>query len=92
MHSAREEPDHTYRTKFLCVSWTQVEGYARPSMPQVSSPADIPVTVFLNHGRNALNTAGTLPAMMESVLFTGLGVPTPAKSALKSLYRHCPKH
>lgn len=61
-------------------------------MPQVSLPANIPVPAFLNHGVNALNTAGTLPAMMENVLFAGLGVRTPAKSALKSLYRHCSKH
>ena len=61
-------------------------------MPQVSSPANIPVPALLNRGVNALNTAGTLPAMMENVLFAGLSVLTPAKSALKSLYRHCPKH
>lgn len=52
----------------LCTGW----GCARPSMPQVSSPANIPVSAFLNHGVNALNTAGTLPAMMQNVLFAGL--------------------
>lgn len=61
-------------------------------MSQVSSPANIPVPVFLNRGVNALHTAGMLPAMMENVLFAGLSVLTPAKSALKSSYRHCPKH
>lgn len=71
-----------------CTGW----GCARPSMPQVTSPANTPVPALLNHGVNALNTVGTLPAMMENVLFAGLSVLTPAKTALKTLYRHSPKY
>lgn len=68
----------------LCTGW----GCARPSMPQASSPANTPVSTLLNHGVNALNASGVLPA----VLFAGLGVLTLPKSAPESLYRHCPKH
>lgn len=68
----------------LCTGWE----CARPSMPPASSPANTPVSALLNRGVNALNTSGALPA----VLFAGLSVLIPPKSAPKSLYRHCPKH
>lgn len=45
-------------------------------------------STLLNHGVNALNTSGALPA----VWFAGLSVLTLPKSAPKSLCRLCPKH
>lgn len=88
MQSARDESDHTHRARFSCTSgaWTgDVHGQAGHS-----SPANSPVPAPLEHGVNALNTSGRLPAVMKNVLFAGLAIH--ARTALKSLHRHCPKH
>lgn len=88
-HAVCKETHRSYvqgqiRMSKLCTGWE----CARPSMPQASSPANTPASTLLNRGMNALNTSGTLPA----VLFAGLSVLTPPKSAPRSLYRDCPKH
>lgn len=67
-------------------------GCAQPSMLQVSLPASRTVLAPPKCGVNALNTSGTLTAMMKNVLFAGIGVLTSAKTALQSLCVHCPKY
>lgn len=63
---------------------------AQPSMLQVSSPTSRTVLAPPKCGVNALNTSGTLTAIMKNVQFAGLSVLISAKTALKSLHVHHP--